>query len=250
MTIKDAILVLIAVAQLACAALPSAGEKISIGEQEFPNPCKEMKCPLGMECTIQYTPRLFKVPIGHCTKSSPTINGDSGMCVEYTVGTNILHCKSESEWEHIGNLQCRLRNESSGGKYLSSTEVKHPCPDVQRTGEMNFLAASFNCCSRDYTTTGEMQMAPNKFLKIVDDRIDESITVKASENKGKRMYGFIGITLLLVLVVVMAIIFGMIWRHRYKKKPHNIVSANVLINPEVETSDVLDCNDKSFLIAD
>ena len=77
---------LIAVAQLACVALASAGEVISIGEQKFQNPCKEIKCPLGTQCTIQYTPRLFKVPIGHCTKSSPTINGGmtSKIKVEFT----------------------------------------------------------------------------------------------------------------------------------------------------------------------
>ena len=51
---------------------------ISMGGKDFPNPCRYAKCPVGKECTVEYSPKLLKVPVAHC--ASPTTkskNGDS-----------------------------------------------------------------------------------------------------------------------------------------------------------------------------
>ena len=54
--------------------LEVGGTLIQIGENKFPDPCqsKTTKCPTGMECTVQYIPRLLDVPVAHCVESNST----------------------------------------------------------------------------------------------------------------------------------------------------------------------------------
>ena len=44
-----------------------------------------------------------------------------GACIEHTVATTILKCKSEDQWRAVGIIQCSLRN--SVATNLISTEV-------------------------------------------------------------------------------------------------------------------------------
>ena len=67
-------LMLAILAQARCAETTKE-EKLSndiTGEGQFKNPCKVSKCPIGKECTIQFTPRLLNIPIAHCVKSNST----------------------------------------------------------------------------------------------------------------------------------------------------------------------------------
>lgn len=59
---------------------------ISIGGKTFPNPCKSSTCPSGEKCTIQYVPRLLKMPIAHCIESTATLN--DGSCCNYLLPKN------------------------------------------------------------------------------------------------------------------------------------------------------------------
>lgn len=56
---------------------------VDIGGREFPNPCKNSNCPGGKECTIQYTPRLLKLPVAHCVKSTINHTSAEGMGVHF-----------------------------------------------------------------------------------------------------------------------------------------------------------------------
>ena len=43
---------------------------ITLDGMQFENPCKNTNCPSGEECTVQYTPRLIKIPIAHCVRNA------------------------------------------------------------------------------------------------------------------------------------------------------------------------------------
>ena len=51
---------------------------VSIGDKEFPNPCNMYRCPEGKICTVQYTPRLLKIPIAHCVWPASATKPDEG----------------------------------------------------------------------------------------------------------------------------------------------------------------------------
>lgn len=212
---------------------------ISIGENQFPNPCKTSKCPSGEKCTIQYVPRLLHMPIAHCVESTTALS--EGMCSEYMVGTNILHCKSEAEWNDISSLQCHLR--SIENTKLASTKVQHPCPDIRRTGVVKFLTASFNCCTDNiiyYTTEKNIEPAD------IASNTHYSNEMEPGRKNLQTIFICLGVTILFSLLLMTA---SIVLRCRHSKRAQSnqhpsLTPVKTIINPEV----YLDYNDKTRLI--
>ena len=46
---------------------------------------------------------------GCCAQSDGCVTLLIGPCQQYTVGANIMSCKSEDEWRRVGVTQCGLR---------------------------------------------------------------------------------------------------------------------------------------------
>lgn len=240
-------LVLIIITQSMCAEnensslsvtqVPNDDFLINIGENQFPNPCKYTKCPGGRVCSIQYTPRLLKIPIAHCVKSTTIHHPNEGsLCVEFTVGTNILHCKSEAEWQTVGSRQCYLRRLEAAK--LTGTKVKHPCPNSRGDGEVQFLTASYNCCAEDIHAT---QNTPSATKVYFISETEEVLEKSAKSTYAVLLFCF-GVVTLLALLLLMAI--RMRNQHKSIKRPSTTPAKSV----ENYMDDSFGYTDKSLLI--
>jgi len=120
------------------------------------NPCEEYECPGGEVCQVVVHPTLLQLPVAHCVENE---SREEGPCHEYTVGTNVMNCRTEDQWRAVGGKQCSLRGNAPS--ILTHTQVQHACHNYQPGDQTKFLSATFTCCSVGYKPSTPPPTSPS-----------------------------------------------------------------------------------------
>lgn len=131
------LMLLIQLAIVCCAQMEDTSVDIDI-EIDF-NPCSVKKCGENEECRVVAHSELLQIPVAVCIE---TKKANEDRCVSFTVGSNILNCKTKSEWKEIGEEKCATENTDM--LVLQAMKTQHVCHHGSDSDK--YLSADFTCC--------------------------------------------------------------------------------------------------------
>lgn len=229
---------------------------IDIDIEDVPDPCDEHQCLAGEKCEPVLTP-LMKLPVAHCV--SVNSDKDSATCVEYSINTNLISCKSQEEWEDICRVQCSLRSDRT--RTLVEATVKYNCQSFHSSKTTKYMSADFTCCS-DEQKPETTPSPPEDSSRGNPHTSQETGLLNAADPSSPSSTTLlipiiIGAMVLLVLVTLILVVWQM--RRSRPPRPHRKLQvdfATSFVNPSADHQQTehswvahpLDTTDKSLLI--
>eukprot|EP00731_Ephydatia_muelleri_P007597 Em0003g1845a len=192
-------------------------------------PCAYHVCKEGEVCKAVYN-HLLQVPVAACHEVAANHSG--GPCHPHTFGSNIMSCKTQSDWRKVCLIQCSLK----GAPRLSDVMVSYACFSYSGN-EVTFLQATCTCCSQVHTTSPPNTQATQETMGTLLDngKVD-------AENQGiEDGYPLllVGLATMAAAAVVLVCVAVLIRRQRkYKQLSSKLVTmvtsyenTGALVNP-------------------